>query len=113
SFIIKYLCLNVLSQKQVFTQIVGEALGQYRTFYPRFIYGKRCYSLEYRQISRTFDLYRNGRLLGKYIHSDFVLLAVIRNITGYKGDEVPEKYRPLLQQVEKGFSLCYQGLVDE
>ncbi|MDP0113135.1 YadA-like family protein, partial [Glaesserella parasuis] len=25
SFIIKYLCLNVLSQKQVFTQIVGEA----------------------------------------------------------------------------------------
>ncbi|MDE4031155.1 hypothetical protein NUQ39_08040 [Glaesserella parasuis] len=89
------------------------SVGQYRTFYPRFIYGKRCYSLEYRQISHTFDLYRNGRLLGKYIHSDFVLLAVIRNITGYKGDEVPEKYRPLLQQVEKGFSLCYQGLVDE
>ncbi|MDP0144321.1 hypothetical protein Q7355_10470, partial [Glaesserella parasuis] len=31
-FIIKYLCLNVLSQKQVFTQIVGEAL------YPLFLF---------------------------------------------------------------------------
>lgn len=94
-------------------RVMTVSVGQYRTFYPHFIYGKRCYTLEYRQISRTFDLYLNGRLLGKYLHSDFALLAVIYNITGFRGDEVSEKHKALLQKIEKGFTVRYQGLTDE
>lgn len=92
------------------TKIVRTA---YRTYYPPFRHKGREWRIEYRVISRTFDLYQSGQLQGKYRHSDLALLTVLRFITGFDGDEVPPKYRPQLKTIEKAFHIQFQGLPDE
>lgn len=87
--------------------------GHYARFYPEYRVRNTAFRIEYRQISRTFDLYQNGQLYGKFRHSDLALLTVLRLTTGYTGDEVPDKYQPKLKQLEKAFELPYQGLIDE
>lgn len=66
-------------------------------------------------MSRTYDLYHNdhnGRLIGKYRHADFAMLAIVNLFTGYKGDELSAKHKGLMAQIEKGFHIKYQGFVD-
>lgn len=87
--------------------------GHYYLLYPEYRWKNTTFRIEYRQISRTFNLYQNGQLYGKYRHSDLALLTLLRLITGYTGDEVPAKYQPQLKQLEKAFELKYQGLVDD
>ncbi|KMK50650.1 hypothetical protein RO21_10590 [[Actinobacillus] muris] len=87
--------------------------GRYCTFYPKVNIGKHRFYLEYRQISRTFDLYHNGNLCGKYRHSDFALLKALHILTSWQGDTVPAKHRALLQKLEQGFEIHYQGLGNE
>ena len=85
----------------------------YRTFYPSCTIRKQQFRVEYRQISRRFYLYRNGKLMGQYAHSDFALLAIVQFFTGFKGDELPFKYQGLMKKIEKGLQLPYQGLIDD
>lgn len=91
-------------------------VGRYRIFYPTFTVKGKTFYVEYRQLSRTFDLYQNnhqGKLLGKYRHLDFVMLAIVKQFTGYKGDEFPLQHKALITQIEKGLGEKYQGLTDE
>lgn len=95
---------------------LAPSVGHYRTFYPKATVKGKTFYLEYRQISRTFDLYHrdhNGKLIGKYPHSDFALLAVVGQLTGFKGDELPPKHKSLMKQIEKQFGIKYQGLMKD
>lgn len=86
--------------------------AKYRTFYPPYRDKGREYRIEYRQISRTYDVYASGQLLGKFCHSDLALLAVLQQVTGFKGDEVPPKHKTRFNAIQKACQITYQGLVD-
>lgn len=87
--------------------------AHYRTFYPAATVKGKRFNLEYRQASRTFDLYHEDKLIGKYRHSDLALLAALEVLTGFKGDEVPDKHKGILNSLATQFCLTYQGLIDD
>lgn len=85
----------------------------YRDFFPTVHHKGQAFRIEYRKASRTYDLYQNGQLYGKYRHSDLALLAVLRVISGFNGDDVPDKLKRTLNALAKKFEITYQGLADD
>lgn len=85
----------------------------YYTQFPECMVKGKLFSIKYRQLSRRYELYQNGNLVGRYLHSDFALLAILKLTAGLKGDELPPKFKPLMTTLEKRFLISYQGLESE
>lgn len=85
----------------------------YYTQYPESKVKGRLFSIRYRVLSRTWDLYQNGQLYGRFRHSDFALLEILRLTVGLKGDELPAKFAPLMKELEKRFLISYVGFENE
>ncbi|RRN04777.1 hypothetical protein EIM44_04890 [Bibersteinia trehalosi] len=85
----------------------------YYTQYPEAKVKGKLFSISYRVLSRTWDLYQNGQLYGRFRHSDLALLEILRLTVGLRGDELPPKFEPLMASLEKRFLISYQGLESE
>lgn len=85
----------------------------YYTLFPECKVKGKLFSIKYRQLSRRYELYQDGKLIGRYLHSDFALLAILKLTAGLKGDELPPKFEPLMKTLEKRFLISYQGMTSE
>lgn len=81
----------------------------YYRLYPTTKVKGRDFTIRYRVLSRRWELYQNGVLHGRFIHSDLALLEILRLTAGLRGDELPESMKPLMATLEKRFLLSYQG----
>lgn len=81
--------------------------------YPEAMVKGKLFTIRYRVLSRKWELFQNGQLYGRYLHSDLALLEILRLTAGLRGDELPPKLEPLMKTLEKRFLISYQGLSDE
>lgn len=85
----------------------------YYTQYPEAKVKGILFSIRYHKTSRRYELYQNGVLVGRYLHSDFALLKILQITVDLKGDTLPPKFEPLMASLEKRFLISYQGLESE
>lgn len=85
-------------------------VSHYYTLYPECRVKGRLFTIRYRVLSRRYELFQNGVLYGRYLHSDLALLEILRLTAGLIGDELPPKFEPLMKTLEKRFLIRYEGL---
>lgn len=81
----------------------------YYTQFPQAKCKGKLFSIKYRKLSRCYELFQDGRLVGRFKHSDFALLEILRITVGIEGDELPAKHAPLMKELEKRFLISYIG----
>lgn len=84
--------------------------NRYSTEYPPAKVGRNTYKIVYRVLSRKYHLSRNGVALGAFWHTDLALLAILRDISGFQGDEPPPRFAKKLAKLEQQFNIKFQGL---